>query len=194
MTPTAYAKLIKDLQKAKPDTVTEVVVPKLKYLTVSGTSAPGTDDFIDAIGNIYGTAYTIKFMPKSGVDIPSYTPGYPVGAMLTTYGEFDKGWNWQMMLPVPDFVTEAVVQQATEMLAKKDKPHGRVVLKEIKYGPAAQIMHIGPYNKEQADIAALKRYLREHHKQMTDHIEIYISNPNSVPADKLKTIIRYPYQ
>ena len=194
MNSTAYAKLIKDLQKAKPAIVSEVYVPKLKYLCVAGKSTPGSNDFIDAIGNIYGTAYTIKFMPRSGVDIPGYTPGYPVGAMLASYDKLEKGWDWQMMLPVPDFVDDKVIGLATEQLAKKNKPHGRVKLKEIEFGNCAQLMHVGPYDKEQDDIKLLNDYLAAKGKKMTEHIEIYISDPNRVTAEKRKTIIRYPYK
>ena len=188
-----YKKLLRNAATAKVGVVREVLLPKQKYLVIAGKGKPAGPEFTEAIGQLYSVAYTIKFMPKKGIDILAYEPGYPINPLSATYTALDLGWNWQMMLSQPEFVTESVLDQAKELLDKKGTPATRVELKEIEFGPCVQTLHIGPYSAEQPAIELLTEYLQINGRQPTGHIEVYLNSPEKVSEDKLKTIIRYPY-
>ena len=64
-------------------------------------------------------------------------------------------------------------------------------------GPAAQVLHVGPYDAEAPSIARLHEYLAQQgltfdgrrHK----HHEIYLGDPRRAAPEKLRTIIRQSY-
>jgi len=85
-----------------------------------------------------------------------------------------------------------------EVAAKKSMPAaGELRLTTFEEGAAAQVLHIGPYATEAATIARLHDFIREQgftfdghdHK----HHEIYLGDPRRSAPERLRTIIRQPY-
>lgn len=69
----------------------------------------------------------------------------------------------------------------------------RVKLGRLPGGTHARIMHVGPYDAEPATIERLMAFVDQAGYRIgRQHIEVYLSNPNRVPPERMKTVIRYP--
>jgi hypothetical protein len=102
------------------------------------------------------------------------------------------------MIRQPDFVTDAVVEQAKLLVAKKKGLDATKARFEIfTEGLCAQILHLGSYDDEPATIFTLDEFIAEQGYQTEmsgwrQHHEIYLSDPRRTEPEKLKTIIRHP--
>lgn len=105
------------------------------------------------------------------------------------------------MIMQPDWITQTMINKAIR-ITKENKPDIPVAISKLRLeiyseGKCAQILHIGPYSEEQPTIEKIHKYIEEQrgtfdgHKQK--HHEIYLSDPNRVKPDKLKTTIRQPF-
>lgn len=114
-----------------------VGVPELTFLMVDGRGAPGLgEEFREAISALYSTAYTPKFMLKGRLDggPPDFVVT-PLEGLWTDLSQDDSrsGWEWTLMLLQPDFVTQALVEEARkgaaqEGVAQPRAPRSRRVL------------------------------------------------------------------
>ena len=88
-------------------------------------------------------------------------------------------WTIVIGLPVP--------AETTALPQKIGSPEVRI--EEWAYGAVAQILHLGPYDQEQASIERLHRFIMEGGYEIAGaHEEEYVSRPDvKVP----KAIIRY---
>jgi hypothetical protein len=79
--------------------------------------------------------------------------------------------------------------------AKKELPAApKLRLERFREGPAAQVMYVGPYAAEGPTIQQLHEFIgSEGHSLAGKHHEIYLSDPRRSAPEKLKTIIRQPY-
>jgi len=104
-------------------------------------------------------------------------------------------WHWTLLIRMPDFVDQAVVETVQEQVAKKKKND---LIREVKFeriteGKCVQVMHVGPYATEPETIERLLSYLQENGMEIDGlHHEIYLSDPCKTAPEKMKTIIRYP--
>ena len=197
--------VLQDKKIYVPSTEAQLVeVPAMQYLMYDGRGQPEDNpEFRRAFQALYGVAYTIKFMGKKG-GAPAGYRDFKVpppeglwwmegsdGFDMTRPGD----WRWTLMIRMPDFVTPAIVRRAiAELVAKKkDDVYVNVGLERLAEGKAVQLMHIGPYDTEAADIARLDafaatnglRYRGKHH-------EIYFGDPRRTKPEKLKTVLRHP--
>jgi hypothetical protein len=68
-----------------------------------------------------------------------------------------------------------------------------VRLERFEEGPAAQIMHIGPYAAEGPTIQRLHAFIAEQgYERRGKHHEIYLGDPRRSAPEKLRTIVRQP--
>ncbi len=201
-----------------PTTPVLVKVPKMNYLMVDGKGGnPGKNpDFKQAIQALYSIAYTVKFTLKFAKKGPEYTIP-PLDGLWWMKGNkpFDQKkpgeWLWRLMIAQPNHITQKHITDAIKLIkeraAKKsakggsasgghEKPSSKlrnIVLKTFTEGLSAQIMHIGPYDKERPNIEKLKAFIKEKgYKIAGHHHEIYLGDPRRVAPSKLKTVIRYP--
>ena len=110
-------------------------------------------------------------------------------------------WLWTSMIRQPDFVTEEVFTWAYEQ-TKKKKPELRldnVRFESFNEGLCVPMMHVGAYDSEPETVAFMREFMKEN--SLIDvmgterkHHEIYLSDPNRVKAEKLKTVIRHPVE
>ena len=193
------------LPKTKPTLVT---VPPMNYLAVRGKGDPNEENgaYQQAIGLLYGVAYTIKMSKKGDHRIEGYFD-YVVpplegfwqqeGTDAIDYAHKEQ-FVWVSVIRLPDFVTKAdfawAVQEAT---AKKKQDFSAVEFLTVEEGLCVQCMHIGPYDREPETVAAMDAFLAANGytndlTQTRRHHEIYLSDVRKTAPDKLKTVIRHP--
>lgn len=193
----------KFLYNPTPKQVTVIDIPPLHYLMVDGTGNPNTSQaYQDAVGALYGLAYTLKFMLKKD---SAHPVDYPVMALEGLWWVEDMrdfsverkdDWLWTMMIMQPDVVTPALVEQAREqaILKKGDLPAmHQVRLETFTEGLCAQIMHIGPYAAEAPTMEKLHGYIHENgYRLRGKHHEVYLSDPRKSAPERMKTVLRQP--
>lgn len=199
-----FIKQDKQYYTSKTDQPEIVEVPEMQYLMVDGRGMPEDNpEFQRAMGALYGVAYTIKFMPKKGTAPTGYRDfkvAPPEGLWwMADDKEFDMArpndWCWTLMIRMPDFVTGQVVEAAISevSLRKKDDVYKQVRLEILNEGRSVQIMHIGPYDQEQADLDKMTALAKgEGFDYHGKHHEIYFGDPRRTAPEKLKTLLRHP--
>lgn len=61
----------------------------------------------------------------------------------------------------------------------------------FREGPAAQIMHIGPFSEEGPTVEKVHQHIEENGHQLSGkHHEIYLSDIRRTAPERLKTIVR----
>ncbi|MFY0627722.1 MAG: GyrI-like domain-containing protein [Reichenbachiella sp.] len=180
--------------KNKPQ---EVNIDAHNCLTISGMGAPERENFMQSIEAIYPVAFTVKKYSKTeGNDfvVPKLECFWWVEEGLEFNEETKNEWQWQLMIRMPDFVTNEHVDQAVEeVIRKKGMPFvNEVILQNINEGRSVQMMHTGSYYEEEGTIGEILEFMKNHGLEMNGyHHEIYISDPRKTAEEKLKTIIRY---
>ena len=203
-----FKKEFKDLYlpKKKPSIVN---VPKMLYIGVEGKGDPNKSiEYKAAVGMLYGLSFTIKMSKMSG-DVPKGYFEYvvpPLEGFWSVEGEGFDGMNitdknklgWLSVIRQPEFVTEAVFENAKIKLSKKHPEYDLSKAKLFYYeeGECVQIMHIGAYDNEPASIKLMNDFILEqgfeNDFENRRHHEIYLSDPRRTAVEKLKTVIRHP--
>ena len=193
------------LPKAKPELVT---VPPMNYIAVRGKGDPNEEEgaYKQAIGLLYGIAYTIKMSKKGSHQIDGYfdfvvppLEGFwqQSGSNTIDYAH-KENFEWISVIRLPDFVTKADFDWAVqEAAAKKKLDFSPVEFLTVDEGLCVQCMHIGPYDDEPATVAAMDAFVQAngYANDLTDarrHHEIYLSDVRKTVPEKLKTVIRHP--
>ncbi|WP_406641733.1 GyrI-like domain-containing protein [Amycolatopsis sp. WGS_07] len=188
------------LYSPSPKDFTVVDVPALRYLAADGHGDPNTaPEYTNAVEALYGIAYAVKFASKAlGRD-------FVVGPLEGLWRADDPAvflsrekekWDWTMMINQPDWITEEMVRDAAERVAKKkgNPALANVQLRTLHEGTSVQILHLGSYDDETPTLNRLHHeYLPEHGLTFNgDHHEIYLSDPRRTAPEKLKTVLRQP--
>ena len=193
------------MPKAKPEIIT---VPRMNYIAVYGEGDPNEEGgaYKEAIGLLYGVAYTIKMSKKSGHTIDGYFD-YVVPPLEGFWQQpgtdgFDytrkRDFKWISVIRLPDFVTESDFNWAVEEAGKKKKTDfSNVRFLTVDEGLCVQIMHIGLFDNEAESVALMDAFLVEngYENDFSDnrmHHEIYLSDVRRAAPEKWKTVIRHP--
>jgi hypothetical protein len=154
-----------------------VEMPSQKMAVVTGRGSPD-EVFARLMPALYGSAYTLKFdLKKKGL------PTFKVTGLRARYpdipGTAKEQWTQIIGLPVPDDTT-SLPQKLPEIQVK---------LETWKYGTVAEILHLGSYAEETANIERLHKFIEDSGYEISGpHEEEYLTMPDAkVP----KTIIRY---
>lgn len=175
-----------------------VEVPTTKYLSISGRGAPGGAAFTDAMNALYAVAYTIKMARKkvgTQFKIAKLEGLWWADQPGKVVPDSPEDWNWQLLIKVPDAVTNGEVAAAAKLLRERGKSTmvDSVVIAELTEGQCVQAMHIGPYANEKETIARMRDFAMEKGMQFSGrHHEIYIGDPRRAAPDRLRTILRMP--
>lgn len=193
------------LPKAAPQIV---MVPKMNYLAVRGSGDPNIEggEYKEAIGLLYGIAFTIKMSKKGSHKIEGYFD-YVVpplegfwwqdGTEGVDYSR-KEDFKWISLIRLPDFVSENDFKWAvSEAGQKKKQDFSKVEFLTVEEGLCVQCMHIGAYDDEPQTVAMMDRYLDENgyendFSEGRMHHEIYLSDARRVLPEKLRTVIRHP--
>ena len=192
-----------------PGSTPEIVtVPVTNYVAVRGKGDPNQEGgaYQNALGILYGVAYTIKMSYKGPHKIEGFFE-YVVPPLEGFWWQDDIAgvdyahkdtFNWISVIRLPEFVTKEDFDWAvTEAGKKKKMDCSSAEFLTVDEGLCVQIMHIGPFDDEPATVAIMDEYLVEngYRNDMTDirlHHEIYLSDIRKVQPSKWKTIIRHP--
>ncbi|MCR5067762.1 MAG: GyrI-like domain-containing protein [Erysipelotrichaceae bacterium] len=193
------------LPAAKPQIIE---IPSMNYLAVRGKGNPNEEDgeYKQAIGLLYGIAYTIKMSKKGDHQIDGYFDyvvpplegfWWQEGINGVDYGRKEE-FNWISVIRLPDFVKEADFQWAVEEATRKKKQDfSKVEFLTVAEGLCVQCLHIGPYDDEPATVALMDQYLKDNGyvNDLSDerrHHEIYLTDARKTAPEKMKTVIRHP--
>lgn len=199
-----------DLKKVEkefyyPKKIEIIDVPEMVYLTVAGEGAPAGETFQKAIASLYPVAYTISMSyKKEEYTIPQFIPFVvsPLEGLWTSKEVPKKGESlkkeeliWKIMIRMPDFVTEEVVQWAKEEASRKKKQDfSDVMYEKIQDGFCVQAMHRGSFDEEAATFAQMEKFATENNLKLIHkdyhHREIYLSDFRKTAPEKLKTVLR----
>lgn len=193
------------MPKNKPEIVE---VPSMNFIAVRGTGDPNEEggDYKNAIGLLYGIAFTIKMSKKGDHAITGYFDYVVPPLEGFWWQEGTEGidntrkadFHWISVIRLPEFVTKEDFKWAVEEAEKKKKQDfSKVEFITIKEGLCVQCMHIGSFDEEAATIARMDQYLLEN-GYVNDfsrdrlHHEIYLSDARRVAPERWKTVIRHP--
>ncbi|MFW9825465.1 MAG: hypothetical protein ACFFE4_21160, partial [Candidatus Thorarchaeota archaeon] len=151
-----FKKSMKNLYQPGANEVVSIDVPEMQFLMIDGMGSPGdSQEYQDALSVLYPVSFRIKFLSKAkGKDY--VVPPLEGLWWADNLEDFIKGnrnkWKWTMMIMQPDWITQDMVDEATEIVKEK-KPElagliPKLRLEKYKEGKVAQIMHIGPYSEE----------------------------------------------
>ncbi len=160
--------------KAEPQ-ILEMPPQKMAVVQAKGAPDKVFSEFMPAL---YGSVYTLKFdLKKKGL------PTFKVSGLRARYPDAHlvpkADWTMIIGLPIPED-TDFLPQKVAGL---------NVNIETWKYGTVAQILHLGPYDQEEANIERLHRFIEENgYTVASAHAEEYLTRPDAkVP----KTIIRY---
>ena len=198
-----YKKVYKALYAPSTKNVSEVDVPDMKFLMIDGQGNPNTaEEFQVKTEALYAVAYTAKFMAKALPDPINYTVMPMEGLWWSdNMDDFITGnksnWKWTIMIMHPHVITNEIIQDAINQSSKKkENPYfNDLRFETYSEGKAAQIMHIGPFDTEDENIAKIHAYIKENGHQLSGlHHEIYLSDPRRTAPEKWRTVIRQPFK
>ena len=181
-----------------------VRVPALTFVSIDGHGDPNTSPrYAEVIQALYSVSYAAKFAVKkaTGEDFrvaPLEGLWWADDASAFLSGR-KSDWDWTMMIRQPGVVTDELVDRLVqEVSTKKALPAVRdLQLVTFEEGPAAQVLHLGPYAAEAPTIERLHAFLHEQgfvfDGLRQKHHEIYLGDPRRAAPEKLRTIIRQPY-
>ena len=193
------------MPKNKPGIVT---VPSMNYIAVRGDGDPNQEDgeYKQAIGLLYGIAFTIKMSKKGDHQIDGYFDyvvpplegfWYMEGMNGIDYAH-KEAFHWISVIRLPDFVTEDDFRWAVnEATKKKKQDFSKVEFLTVTEGLCVQCMHIGSYDDEPATVTMMHEFMEQQGYELDItakrlHHEIYLSDARKVAPERLKTVIRHP--
>lgn len=157
------------------------ILPDLKVLQVEAKGEPGVGAG-QAFGLLFKTYFQLKGVPK-GPKQPAPRARWP-RPLDTPKGE----WIGRYAMPVPENV-DALPSQGD------GTPGLRVELTTWQYGDVAEILHVGPYDREEPTVARLTQFIKDcRYEIVGEHEEEYIKGPGMFGKgnpQKYLTIIRY---
>jgi hypothetical protein len=201
-----FKKKLKELYLPSAKEVVEIDVPEMQFLMIDGIGSPGdSKEYLDALTALYPIAFKTKFLSKAkGKDyvVPPLEGLWWADDMNDFIeGNRDK-WKWTMMIMLPEWITEDMVNEAIA-LTKDKKPElanllAKLRVESYKEGKAAQIMHIGPYSEEGPTVQKVHDFIKKEggtfDGNSQKHHEIYLSDPRKANPATMKTVIRQPFK
>lgn len=198
-----YKKELKQFYKVgkKPEIIT---VPSFNFLTINGVDArPESDNFQNAIQALFGVSYKAKFISKKELG-KDYTV-MPLEGLwwADDMDDFINGnkehWQWTLMIFQPDFITGDIINEAIQVVKKKNANSAldKLRLDPYEEGLSAQILHVGPFSEEHENILKIHELIERNggsfDGKVHKHHEIYLSDFRKTAPEKLRTIIRQPF-
>jgi len=183
--------------------VSVVDLPEMKFLMIDGQGDPNTSqEYQDAMETLFPVSYKTKFtskQEKSQDYVVMPLEGLWWVENMEEFSIADKSsWKWTVMIRQPDFINETLINKAIEELEKKKNlpSLSKLRFETFKEGKTVQIMHIGPYGEAEAPaVNKLHEYIESEGYQLRGkHHEIYISDMRRTKPEKLRTVIRQPFE
>jgi len=177
-----------------------VTLPPRPFLMVDGAGDPNTAPaYREAVETLYPLAYALRaavrettgdaytVMPLEGLWWADDMSRFSVDAK--------DEWRWTLMISLPDAVEQVdAAEVMSRAVAAKRPPAGdRVRMERYDEGPAAQVLHRGPFATEPATVERLHAFITAEGRELRGlHHEIYLSDVRRTAPEKLRTVIRQP--
>lgn len=196
-------KELRHLYAPSAHTVQRVDVPTLRFLKVDGQGDPNeSSEYREAVEALFSLSYALKFRAKKAPLEINYgvmpLEGLWWAEDMSSFTSGDRSqWRWTMMIMQPDFIDGDLIEETRIAVAAKKNLPGllRIRLESLTEGPAAQIMHIGPFSTEGPTIEKVHRFITDSgHELSGKHHEIYLSDIRKANSEKWKTVIRQPFR
>jgi hypothetical protein len=190
---------LEELYLPSADDFVLVDVPDLQFVMIDGEGDPGGRAFAQATRWLFAVIYPMKRvakqkMGKSFVEPPLEGLWWADDMNDFIAGNRDK-LKWRQMIVTADWVDEAMFGQAVTMASERlGGPPNSLRFQRFTEGLSVQIMHIGPNSEEVATLVRLHNEFLPEHDLVPNghHHEIYLTDPNRVAPEKLKTVLRQP--
>ncbi len=176
---------------------------EMKFLMIDGQGDPNNSpEYQNAMETIFPVSYKTKFISKKEKSqdyVVMPLEGLWWADNMEEFSTDDRSsWKWTVMIRQPDFINQPIINMAIkELEKKKDLPSiNKLRFESFNEGQSAQIMHIGPYGEAEApNVHKLHEFIENNGYQLKGkHHEIYISDLRRTKPEKLKTVIRQPYE
>jgi len=178
-------------------------IPEHRFVMVDGEGPPAPAAFEARFPALYGFAYGLRFALKArGIE---HKVGPSEGLWWTTDGVTDLDsvftpgdrttWRWTLMIGLPAEPTDDELAERLEDARLRVPAEIAATLRVEPFaeGPAAQVMHVGPYSAERPTIERLHREIAEAGFRPTGrHHELYLGNPQRAAPERLRTLLRMP--
>lgn len=174
-------------------------VPDLTYFMIDGSGPPGTPEFDAAMKAIYQVSYGVVGEAAAA----GRHGAMPLEALWQQLGGSRAGermmWHWTLLLLPPPLAAEDIGMLLDRTATRlrnltPELPVDDVYAQPLSEGRCVQAMHVGPYQDEATTVTRMLAHAdtngyaplgRRHH-------EIYLSDPERVAPQWLRTIIRVP--
>jgi hypothetical protein len=196
-----YARELSHLYRAHEEPEL-VEVPPFHYLMVDGHGDPADSKaFRLAVDALYAAAYGLKnrIRKLDAIDygvMPLEGLWWIPNARVWDFGN-KSDWDWTLMVMQPELVTQELVDEETAKAGRRRKGllpvYATMRFERFHEGLSAQVLHRGSFGRERPTLERLYAFIREQGFLPTGkHHEIYLSDPSSNTAGKLRTIVRQP--
>ncbi len=183
-----------------------VDIAPAQFISITGQGDPGGADYAARLEALYSVAYTLKFRFKNqGQDfVVAKLEGlwwfdeerYKGIPMAETPGRVPREeWFYRMMIRIPDFVTEADVQEGIRAVTAKKTVPGidAIEFYTLHEGKCVQMLHVGPFDQEPRSPALMLELMSARGLRRNGlHHEIYLSDFRKVAPERYRTILREP--
>lgn len=175
-----------------------VDVPEMRFVMIDGRGAADRSALAYVTKWLFAVIYPIKSiarerMGKDFVEPPLEGLWWADDIQDFICGKRDK-LNWRMMIVYePDWLTAEMFDDAVATAtARLGEPPASLRLESYHEGLSAQIMYVGRPEQEAPTIARLHREFLPAHNLIPvgHHHEIYLTDPNRVAPEKMKTVLR----
>jgi len=177
-------------------------LPQSRYLAIDGHGDPNTTpQYAEALETLYPVAYALKFASKRELDrdyvVPPLEGLWWADEMDAFTTARDKSrWDWTMLILIPDWIDDAVVDAAVAIVRAKKAPPRLDDLRILRLteGLCMQTLHIGSFDDEAPLLERLHdEVIPEQGLRLAGlHHEIYLSDARRVAPEKRRTILRQP--
>jgi effector-binding domain-containing protein len=159
-------------------------MPPQRVLMVTAQGTPGKAGK-KAFGLLMKTYFGLKGVPKGGPGFKAPRARWPLPATVP-----ESQWIGLYAMPIPDSI---------KAMKLPSPPEGMTIqLTTWQYGRVAEILHVGPYDKEQPAIQQLHEFIENNGCRIAGmHEEEYLKGPGMFfrgDPKKYHTIIRYQVQ
>ncbi len=192
---------LKDLYKAKNFNIIDL--PEIQYISIEGAGNPNSDVFSHKVEALYAVAYTIRMSYRNDdFKIEDYVE-FVVPPLEGEWDTIDNSaydgnkekLKYRLMIAIPSFVNEDVLDRAKEIASKKKKLADIKDVHLFSY-PKRKVcvyLHLGFYDDEPESFQKMMDYVKEkgYTRSNFKHREVYLSDPRKTESEKLKTVLEF---
>jgi hypothetical protein len=191
---------LKELYMPPAGEIVLVDVPDLRFMMIDGRGAADRTALDHAVKWLFAVAFPIRRIARERMGRNFVEPPIEGLWWADDPEDFLRGrrdsLNWRMMIIFePEWLTSEMFGDAvTAGKARLGEPPSSLRLESYAEGLSAQTMYIGPPESEGPTIARLHEEFLPAHGLTANgrHHEIYLTNPNRVAPERMKTVLRQP--